>query len=63
MYVTVPVPKGTRAKNLDIKIMKKKLVVALKGGDKIMDDELCKEIKVEESTWTVGQSLLVHHAL
>lgn len=50
----VPVPKGTRAKDLNIVIGKKKLSVGLKGQDKILDGELCKEIKLEDSTWTVG---------
>ena len=52
--ITVPVPKGTRARDLVVSIQKKRLSVGLKGKDKIMDGELCKEIKVEESTWTVG---------
>lgn len=51
----VPVPKGTRAKDLNIVIEKKKLSVGLKGQDKILDGELCKEIKLEDSTWTVGR--------
>jgi hypothetical protein len=53
--LVVPVPKGTRAKQLDIVIQKKKLSVGLKGQDKILDGELCKEIKVEDSTWTLGE--------
>jgi hypothetical protein len=52
--VTVPVPKGTRAKDLVVVLQKKKLSVGLKGQDKILDGELCKEVKVEDSTWTVG---------
>jgi hypothetical protein len=53
--LVVPVPKGTRAKQLDIVIQKKKLSVGVKGQDKILDGELCKEIKVEDSTWTLGE--------
>lgn len=53
--IVVPVPKGTRGKNLNVVIQKKKLSVGIKGQDKILDGELCKEIKVEESTWTVGR--------
>ncbi len=30
-------------------------MVGLKGKDPIMEGELCKEIKVEESTWTIGK--------
>lgn len=52
--VTVPVPKGTRGKDLDIKIQKKFLSVSLKGKEKILEGELAKDIKVEDSTWTIG---------
>lgn len=55
--ITVPVPKGTRAKNLNVVIAKKKLSVGLKGQEPIFEGELCKEIKVEDSTWTVGKHL------
>lgn len=52
--ITVPVPQGTRGRDLDVKITKTRIHVGLKGKEKIMDDELCKSIKVEESTWTLG---------
>jgi hypothetical protein len=52
----VPVPKGTRGKELEVVIMKRKLSVGLKGKDKILDGELCKEIKVEDSAWTLGEA-------
>lgn len=55
--ITIPVPKGTRARDLVVVIQKKKLSVGLKGKDKIMEGELCKEIKLEESTWTLGEAL------
>ncbi|KAL5495383.1 hypothetical protein ACEPAI_846 [Sanghuangporus weigelae] len=51
--ITVPVPKGTRARDLNVVIGKKKLTVGLKGREPIMDGELCEEIKVEDSTWTL----------
>ena len=51
----VPVPKGTRGKDLTVVIQKKKLSVGLKGKEPILSGELCKEIKVEDSTWTLGQ--------
>lgn len=53
--VEIPVPKGTRGKQLNVVIQKKKLSVGLKGQDPIMSGELCKEIKVEDSTWTIGE--------
>jgi hypothetical protein len=52
--VVVPVPKGTRARGLIVVIAKKKLSVGLKGKDPIMTGDLSHEIKVEESTWTLG---------
>lgn len=51
--ISVPVPKGTRGKDLTVVIAKKKLSVTLKGQDPILSGELCKEIKVEDSTWTI----------
>lgn len=53
MDIVVPVPKGTRGKDLSVVIQKKKFSVGLKGQDKILDGELCKEIKVDDSTWTL----------
>jgi CS domain len=35
-------------------IAKKKLSVGLKGKDPIMVGELCQDVKIEESTWTLG---------
>lgn len=51
--IVVPVPKGTRARDLVVTIQKKKLKVALKGKEPIMEGELCKDIKVDESTWNI----------
>jgi len=42
-----------------LSLRKKKLSVGLKGQDSIMDGELCKEIKVEDSTWTVQDNKIV----
>ncbi|KAF9646127.1 CS-domain-containing protein [Thelephora ganbajun] len=58
--IVVPIPKGTRARDLNIKILKKKLSVGLKGKEPILDGELCKEIKLEDSTWTVEDQEIVH---
>ncbi|KAF7320373.1 CS domain-containing protein [Mycena kentingensis (nom. inval.)] len=60
--VVVPVPKGTRSRDLAISIQKKKLSVGFKGQDAILSGELCHDIKVEDSTWTLEdtQSILVH---
>lgn len=53
--IVVPVPKGTRSRDLAVVIAKKKLSVGLKGKDPIMSGELCKEIKMDDSTWTLGR--------
>ena len=37
-------------------IAKKKLSVGLKGKDKILDGELCQEVKLDDSTWTIRGS-------
>jgi hypothetical protein len=52
--IVVPVPKGSRARDLVVVISKKKLNVGLKGKDPIMTGDLCQDVKVEESTWTLG---------
>ncbi|KAI6133019.1 nuclear movement protein nudC [Pisolithus croceorrhizus] len=58
--ITVPVPKGTRGRDLLVVIQKKKLSVGLKGKDPILAGDLCKEIKVEDSTWTLEDQQSVH---
>jgi len=60
--IVVPVPKGTRGKDLVVVIQKHKLSVGLKGQEKILEGELCKEIKVDDSTWTLedNESVLIH---
>lgn len=59
--MTVPVPQGTRGKDMAVVLQKKKLSVGLKGLEPIMAGELCKEIKVEDSTWTVRESTSCFH--
>ncbi|KLO17061.1 nuclear movement protein nudC [Schizopora paradoxa] len=60
--ITIQVPKGTRGRDLKVVISKTKLSVGLKGQDPIMEGELCKDIKVEDSTWTLEDQeiVLVH---
>lgn len=36
-------------------IAKKRLSVGLKNQEPILTGELCKEVKVDDSTWTVGK--------
>jgi len=58
--IIVPVPKGTRGKDVLVVIQKQKLSVGLKGQDKIMEGQLCREIKVDESTWTIQDQEAIH---
>ncbi|KAI8146291.1 nuclear movement protein nudC [Fennellomyces sp. T-0311] len=60
--VTIPVPKGTRGRDLVVELKKKHIKVSLKGQPAIIEGELCKEIKVDDSTWTIEdqQEVLVH---
>ncbi|CAG8756516.1 2402_t:CDS:2 [Racocetra fulgida] len=52
--VTVPVPKGTRARDVIVTIKKKHLTAGLTNNPPIVEGELCKEIKVDDCTWTLG---------
>jgi hypothetical protein len=54
LTVTVPVPAGTKSRDLTVEIKKTRLKVGLKGKEPIIDDELCQGIKVDDSTWTLG---------
>jgi len=58
--LTIPVPKGTRARDLEIKIEKKKLYVGIKKQDPIIDGALCKDIKIEESAWNIEDQCMIN---
>ncbi|KAG0208415.1 hypothetical protein BGX28_000633 [Mortierella sp. GBA30] len=51
--ILVQVPKGTRGKDLIVDIKKKSLKVGLKGQPLIIEGALFKDIKLEDSTWTL----------
>ncbi len=54
LTVYIALPDLTAAKQLDVKIQSKKLVVAIKGQpDKIIDGELNKKVKTDDSFWSV----------
>lgn len=54
MTVSIPVPAGTKGRDLVVEIKKKALEVSLKGKPPIIEGELCKEVKLDDSTWTLG---------
>uniref|UniRef100_A0A7S0P324 Nuclear migration protein nudC n=1 Tax=Calcidiscus leptoporus TaxID=127549 RepID=A0A7S0P324_9EUKA len=53
LQVIVAIPKGTRTKFLDVQILKQWLKVQVKGSDAVIEGELHKPIKMEDSTWSV----------
>lgn len=52
--ISIPIPAGTKSKELIVTLNKKLIKVGLKGQELILQGELCKEIKVDDSTWTLG---------
>ncbi|KAI5477578.1 hypothetical protein MNV49_006166 [Pseudohyphozyma bogoriensis] len=54
--VTIPVPPGSKGRDLVVDIKKTKLKVGVKGQPLIIDGDLPKEIKVDDSTWTLDDS-------
>ncbi|OCL11773.1 putative nuclear movement protein nudC [Glonium stellatum] len=63
--VTVPVPANIKSRDLDIKLTKAKLKVAIKGQSSIIDGDLPHPIHVDESTWTLetvpsGKEVSIH---
>lgn len=57
--ISVPVPQGTKGRDLTIELKKRKIKVALKGKDAILEGELAKDIKEEDSTWTIEDGNMV----
>ena len=51
--VYIAIPDGVTAKQLDVKILPKKLQVGVKGQPKIIDGELHKKVKVDDCLWTL----------
>ncbi|GAA5893174.1 hypothetical protein JCM6882_003904 [Rhodosporidiobolus microsporus] len=54
--VSVPVPPGTKGKQLDVVIKKLYVKVGLKGQPPVIEGELAKEVRVDDSTWTLDDS-------
>ncbi|GAA6043178.1 hypothetical protein JCM8097_008712 [Rhodosporidiobolus ruineniae] len=54
--VSVPVPPGTRGKQLEVVIKKTSIKAGLKGLKPVIEGELAKEVNVEDSTWTLDDS-------
>ncbi|BGP12114.1 hypothetical protein JCM10213_004067 [Rhodosporidiobolus nylandii] len=54
--VSVPVPPGTKGKQLEVVLKKQYIKAGLKGQPPVIEGELAKEIKVDDSTWTLDDS-------
>lgn len=52
--VTVPLPAGTRGKDCNVVIERKRLQVQVKGSDPVLEGELFEEIAKDDSSWTIG---------
>ncbi|PWY99760.1 putative nudC protein [Testicularia cyperi] len=58
--ISVPVPAGTKGRDLSISIKKASISVALKGeSTPILAGDLAKSIKEEDSTWTLEDNRVV----
>ena len=53
LQVYVAVPAGTKAKQLNVEIAKKKLVVQVRGAEPIVGGELFATVKMEDCFWSV----------
>ncbi|KAI5803748.1 nuclear movement protein nudC [Geopyxis carbonaria] len=51
--VSVPVPPGSRARDLAVVLTGSKIAVGLKGQEPIMAGDLPKPIRLDESTWSL----------
>ncbi|GAA6021528.1 hypothetical protein JCM11491_006471 [Sporobolomyces phaffii] len=54
--ISIPVPPGTKSKQLTVEIKKTSIKAGLKGEEPILVGELPKEIKVDDCTWTLDDS-------
>jgi hypothetical protein len=63
--LTIPISATLRARDLDISLTKTHLKVAIKGQNPIIDADFHKQIRVDDSTWTLetvkaGKEVAVH---
>lgn len=61
--IYVPVPEGTRAKQLNVTIANTKLAVGLKGQETVIDGELHARVKADDCFWTVEDNKVVNITL
>ncbi|MEW5300315.1 MAG: hypothetical protein WDW36_003253 [Sanguina aurantia] len=56
LTINVPVPKGTKAKQLAVSISKSKISVGVKGEAPILEGELSENIKPDDTMWNMLDS-------
>lgn len=57
----IPIPEGTTAKQLDIKISAKHLFVKLKSSNTpIIDGELQEKVKIDDSFWSIEDKKFIN---
>ncbi|EMR08210.1 hypothetical protein PNEG_03379 [Pneumocystis murina B123] len=60
--IHIPVPLGTRGRDISVLLEKKSLKVSLKQQEPLIQGDFPKEIKLEESTWTLEnqRAIIIH---
>jgi len=53
LHVIVPVPTGTKTRDLNVKLSKKKITVGLNGQPPIIDGEFYKPVILDDCFWTL----------
>jgi len=53
LTVFIPLPDGVKGKDLDVQIKATRLKVGVKGQPPIIDGELHKKVKMEDSMWNM----------
>lgn len=57
----IPIPEGTTAKQMDIKISAKHLFVKLKSSDTpIIDGDLQEKVKIDDSFWSIEDKKFIN---
>eukprot|EP00698_Gefionella_okellyi_P004793 TRINITY_DN14437_c0_g1_i1.p1 TRINITY_DN14437_c0_g1~~TRINITY_DN14437_c0_g1_i1.p1 ORF type:complete len:161 (-),score=33.66 TRINITY_DN14437_c0_g1_i1:51-533(-) len=61
--VVVPVPKGTRGRDLVVEVKKNHIKVGLKGQPLLIDGDLFEAVKADDTLWTVDDQKEVNITL
>ncbi|GMK54957.1 hypothetical protein CspeluHIS016_0200130 [Cutaneotrichosporon spelunceum] len=56
--VSLPLPAGTRGRDLEVVMDRRRLKVAVKGGATLLEGELFEDIAKDDSSWTIDDGVL-----